>query len=173
MNYPSAIGYSIWLEFDTQNASLIKQIIENLSSKYNSPLFDPHLTLLPGIKDDEKDLILKFSHFVTNLNSFSLEIENIEHSDEFYKCVFLKVKSSYELMNLFSKSIEYFRNDEEKVFYPHISLIYSYLSINERMKILDEIRVYQFNKYDVKKISLVRTAGKPSEWKHVITFNLS
>lgn len=172
MNYPSAIGYSIWLEFDMQNASFIRQIIENLCSKFNSPLFDPHLTLLPGIKDDENDLVLKFSQFVKDLISFSLEIENIEHSDEFYKCVFLKVKSSPELMNLFSKSREFFKTEGEKVFRPYISLIYAYLSINERMKILNELQLYQFNKYDVKKISLVKTISKPSDWKHVITFNL-
>lgn len=172
MNFPSAIGYSIWLEFDINSASLIRQIIENLSSKFNSPLFDPHLTLLPGIEDDENELISHFSHFVRDLSSFQIEIESVEHSDEFYKCVFLEVKKSNELMDLYSNSKLFFKKEGDKIFNPHISLIYAYLNSNKRMKILEELRAYQFNKYDVKKISLVKTIGLPSDWKHIITFNL-
>ncbi len=172
MNYPSAIGYSIWLEFDIQSTSLIRQIIEDLRSKFKSPLFDPHLTLLPGIEDDENELISNFSHFVMDLNSFPIEIESFDHSDEFYKCVFMKVKKSNVLMDLYSKSKLFLKKGGDKVFNPHISLIYAYLSVDERAKIVEDLRVYNFNLVEVKKISLVKTIGEPSDWKHLTSFNL-
>ncbi|MCX8056562.1 MAG: hypothetical protein N3F03_02995 [Ignavibacteria bacterium] len=169
---PSAKGNSIWLMFDKHSEALLQKLIEDLSKQFNTPSFKPHLTLLPAIEFDE-NLVDRFSKFTQEIFPIELEVLGINTSNEFYKSIFLEIKKTNQLENIYQRSLEIFKDGKtNSKFEPHISLFYSYHSIEVINKIINDLQTYQFNKILVNKISLVSTEGTPEFWKEIISINL-
>lgn len=172
MIIPEAKGYSIWLMFDKESELRIKNVIEYLSKEYNTPNFEPHLTLLSKIETSNY-LFEKFSQLVDGLNSFEVSIQKLNYSDEFYKSVFLEVEKCNSLNDLLLKAKRLFNTEVDFTnFKPHISLIYSYSSIEIKKSIIQKFVELSSLKVKVNKVGLVNTEGTPEKWQELITVQI-
>ena len=133
--------YAIWFVFEKNDTEYFSNIIKELSIKYNSQAFAPHITAY-GLVDVDLDMLDKIvTDSIKGEKSFIIEKNNISYSDIFWKTLFVEFQQNIQLDRInkkLTKSLESFSKYEFK---PHVSLIYKKMNQDEQKKIADSLRV--------------------------------
>ncbi len=131
--------YSLWIIPSHDTKKRLKKVIIDLSKKYDGPVFEPHMTLLGNINSEELECIKKTKVLASQIKPFTVSFSEISFSTTYFQSVFLRIKSSAELMeaNLKAKKTYNFKND---VFMPHISLVYADVDMKTRERISNQIK---------------------------------
>ncbi len=169
MEDDSGIGCSVWLVPENTAAKKITSIISELSQRYATPLFEPHITIAKGIKNTN-NLPGRFREFFKSTLQFELSTGGINIDEHFFKCVFIEVEKTAFLSDLRKKADSYFRVPERQ-YNPHISLLYSDISMAERERTARSLSV-DIKKFAIKKVKLYLTIGKAYEWKELASVSL-
>jgi len=158
--------YSLWIIPDSKTKESLSKIINKLSKKYNSIVFEPHMTLLGVINCNEKTIIKGVKKLVKTVNPFTLTLSKVSFSTTYFQSVFVRVKSTAKLMevNLAAKKILKIDND---MFIPHISLLYGNYEMKVREQIAEQIKLPKMA-FKAKEIGIVPIRQDPSEWKALI-----
>lgn len=166
------LKYALWLEPSGDVAYKLQERIKKLSNKYQTPVFAPHVTLLSGLEASEHSLVPLVNTLASSHEPFELELTKAGYRDHFYESLFVHVKDSGSLKELRSTACQLFDVSEAEDFHPHLSLMYSDISRNEKERILNITgRDYHVN-FPVKAITLMEVEGGPEKWKksHVSVF---
>ena len=158
--------YAIWLVFEKNDTYYFSNIIKELSTQYNSQVFEPHITVygLVDVDLDELDKIVADS--IQGEKQFVVEKNKVSYSDDFWKTLFVEFKPNIQLERIskkLTKSLESFSKYEFK---PHVSLIYKKMNQDEQKKLSSSINIkehfkitgmviQQFNE-DIEKWKIVR-----------------
>jgi len=145
--------YTIWLIPSEPVYGQLKTIIDKLSREYNSPTFQPHLTILEHIEMDPSEIKQKLETLNKNLIGLELSLGPVSFSTTSARCVFVRVNSTAKLMqlNLDAKKLFGFEND---VFMPHISLMYGDYDMETREKATNKIQILPAT-FTVKEFALI------------------
>ena len=79
----SSEKYSLWLRPFGDTAFSIQQRINKLSEKYGTPSFEPHVTLLSGIRYGETELIQLTETLAGALEPFDLLLTKAGYTEKF------------------------------------------------------------------------------------------
>lgn len=149
----------------------LSSLITRLSNKYNTPNFEPHVTLIGGFDISKKDAISKTTELAKNLKSYIIKINNPVYLHEYYKSLFLKVEKTKEVLEAHVLARKIFNDKRDYEYFPHLSLMYGNSSNNIKEKIISEIK--QINlEFKANQIHLFSTAKGPKNWYKVKTYNL-
>ncbi|SRR5258708_11570565 len=163
--------YSLWVVPPPEISDLLQKLITNLSSKYNSPSFEPHMTLLGNISSDKKPMLEKANTLVSKLKPLPLSLSEISFSTTYFQSVFVRVKATAELMNANLIAKDIYQTDNS-VFMPHISLIYGNHSMEERGKIVSEVILPKNITFNAEEIIVIPSTQNPNEWTHLAELQL-
>lgn len=171
----SSDKYSLWLRPFGDISFSIQQRIDKLSEKYDTPSFEPHVTLISGIRYGETELIQLTETLAGALKPFDLLLTNAGYRDKYYQSLFVHIKKSEELMNAYKTALRLFDYEATEEYIPHLSLMYGNLSQEEKERILSIMGREFHIRFKVQSLLLVNTEGKPHEWKkiHLAEFNSS
>ncbi len=158
--------YSLWVTPTSSLKKSLDELILKLSKKYRSPKFEAHMTLLGNIDSDEKTMIKKTKELTSETKTFSLQLGEISFSTTYFQSVFVRVKSTDELMEANLKAKKIFQMDNN-VFMPHISLLYGNHQMKLREKIASEIELPKYKYFKAEKVIVVPSTQNPTEWKHL------
>lgn len=159
--------YSLWLEPSEDFASEFQERINELSQLHGTPAFSPHVTLVGGVTTSEKEAVSATKELASSLKPFELELTKADYLDRFYQSLFVHVAETDQLLNLRKKALHFFNISDAGEYMPHMSLLYGDLSQSRKGKILDRIGRDFHIPFTVKKMTLVKTDGKPDEWKRI------
>ena len=161
--------HSLWLRPQGDIAFSLQQRIEKLSKKYDSPAFEPHVTLLGGLKAGETELSQLTDTLAGSLHPFDVILTQADIGNTFYQSVFARVKKTDEIMNARNTSKQLFsvEPDEEKDHFPHLSLMYGNFTRNEKERVLNAMGREFHIRFTVSSLLLVETSGEPDEWKKI------
>src|SRR3989338_2213040 len=165
--------YTLWVVPTPQIKSILEKIILDLSEKYQGPKFEPHMTLLGDIETSEEEILKKTKELASIVKPFTCVLGEISFSTTYFQNVFVRVKSSANLMeaNLAAKQIF---NVGNNLFMPHISLLYGEHDISTREKIASKIQLPSDMSFQAEKISVVTSFSKnPRDWQHVVEFSFN
>lgn len=132
---------SIWLVPKGNDLSNLSTIINDLADKYKSPVFTPHLTLFGDTKVDFQVLKSAVDEVFTNVKPFKVKSTGISQSELFFKTVFIEFNLDENLTNLFNNVSSKTDNRSIDSFKPHISLIYKMMPKEEKLKIIESLKV--------------------------------
>lgn len=163
----SSEKYSLWLRPFGDIAFSIQQRINKLSDKYGTPSFEPHVTLLSGLRYGETELIQLTETLAGALSPFDLLLTKAGYRDKFYQSLFVHIKKSDELMNAYRTALQLFGRKEDEEYIPHLSLLYGDISQKEKERILSVMGREFHIRFEVHSLLLVKTEGKPDEWKKI------
>jgi len=166
------VTYALWLEPSGDIAYKLQERIKKLSNKYEAPVFAPHVTLLSGLKASENSLVPLVNTLASSHEPFQLQLTRAGYRDQFYESLFVHVKDSGSLKELRNTARQLFDLPEAEDYRPHLSLMYSDLSRNEKERILNIMgRDFHVN-FPVKAITLMEIKGGPEKWSksHVSVF---
>lgn len=112
---------------------IIKTIILDLSRKYETPEFEPHITFLGDFECDEKMVLKKTKNLASRHQNFGLEFGEVSMSTTYFQLVFARIKSNANLMNL-NLDVKHEFGAENKFYMLHTSLIYGEFPIKKERK---------------------------------------
>jgi len=149
----------------------LSSLIIRLSNKYNSPLFEPHVTLIGKLNINKKGAISKTLKLAENLKPYLIRINNPIYLNEYYKSLFLKAEKTKEVMEANFLARKFFNDKRDYEYFPHLSLMYGEASNQTKEKIISEIKEINL-KFKIDQIHLFSTANGPKNWYKIQTFNL-
>lgn len=163
----SSEKYSLWLRPFGDIAFSIQQRINKLSEKYNTPSFEPHVTLLSGLRYGETELIQLTNTLAAALTPFEILLTKAGYRDKYYQSLFAHVKKSEELMNAYKTAVRLFDIEETEEFIPHLSLMYGDFTQEEKERILSILGREFHIRFEVHNLLLVKSEGSPEEWENI------
>ena len=159
--------YCVWLKFDSADLS---EIIVNLSQKYNGPVFEPHCTLIGKTDVSLPKLKSAIIGLNSNFDLSKVHTKEINYSDNYWRTLFIELDEKKVL----TKWHEYIRHslsiDIDKKYLPLISLMYNYISREEKKRIAENIRLQ--STYKIKSIQIVDCSDKVDEWHTVFEYKI-
>ena len=159
-----------WLTFQKNDEDFLQDIINELSKKYNSVSFEPHITAcrLVNIELD------KISRICENISArfkpFNVEFLNISYSDDLWKTLFVNLKTSTIMNEIYDNLRNELQNIEKYVFEPHISLIYKNMSTSDKKEISKNLKLKK--QFRIDSISILHYSNKIENWEIVEKFIL-
>lgn len=132
---------SIWLVPQKEDEKYLSEIISDLGIEYDAPLFTPHLTLLGNLNIELNKLKNILDEVFANKKAFSIKKTIINHSEEFFKTIFIEFELNNDLKNLFIEVSNKTDNRDIATFKPHISLIYKTMPVDEKLKIIERLKI--------------------------------
>ncbi|CAM9622311.1 unnamed protein product [Choristocarpus tenellus] len=174
---PTFIGYSLWLVGGEPARSKFQTIISDLSIKYNTPHFEPHVTLLAGVGEEggEDEIVEKTRGLASKLEPVLSRVECCSSKDLFFQSVFAVLKKEDALMSAHTAARVAFGQDPEGVltYMPHLSLIYGDLAPSVREDIIQTVEEnVKGTELCLKFIEVWCTKGHVSEWYKAATIPL-
>ena len=103
--------YSLWLRPFGDIAHSLRERIKKLSEKYNTPIFEPHVTLLGGLQHGETELTQLTDTLAGALHPFDVVLTRAGFGDTFYQSIFVHAQKTSELVDA--------RSTAEKLFGTH------------------------------------------------------
>ncbi|MFH0948934.1 MAG: 2'-5' RNA ligase family protein [Candidatus Aenigmatarchaeota archaeon] len=148
--------YSLWLIPEEPFRKKYNGLIYELSRKYRTPQFEPHITLISVITGKEKDVVYKTDELAAQTNKFDMEIAGLQTSDLWYKSLFARMRKTAELITLHKRALEIFGEMAEHGDYdPHMSLLYDSIENKDKQQTCNDIKWVEKEKFGVATIFLV------------------
>jgi 2'-5' RNA ligase len=171
MNTPEK--YALWLMPGGETFYRLETLIGELSLRHGTPVFPPHMTLLGGLFPPREKLLEKVPALAASLKPFGVGFEGIGCLDEYYRCIFIKVRQTKEVVDANRKAREIFGREDDAPFMPHLSLVYADMKAAKKRKIISSLENEVRNVgFEADSLHLYSTPGEPSEWYEEKEFSL-
>ncbi len=165
--------HALWLRPFGDAAFELKQRIKSLSEKYDTPLFEPHITLLSGLRRGKTELIQLTNTLAGSLQPFTVELTTKGYHDDFYQSYFVRVKKTDAFINAQETAEKLFGCTTDVDYFPHLSLMYGHVDDKEKRKLVDTSGPLKNDSFPVHSMLLIRTEGDVQDWKKIHTAEFS
>jgi len=154
----------LWLippEFHTYS-----EIVQELSSKFGSPSFTPHLTLFSNFEQSCEKVVSLLQPIITEYAKFSLQSRKCATGNQYYRCVMAEIDNCHELQQLHAVVKNALGGGYDESFYPHVSLAYGLNEVEKQQaKQMVNDRVDWHASWPVTAVFIVDCQGPITEWK--------
>jgi len=173
---PEKEKYALWLMPEGELGDRLGALIRDLAAEFAAPPFQPHITLLGGIRGRLEGIKRKASDLAASLRPFEVRLSHLDYLDEYYKCLFIRVEETEAVMDAFSEARDFMKSFLDGLSLdapmPHLSLLYGDFSFALKEELILRIgRTYEAN-FTARDIHLFSTEGTPEEWKRIASFPL-
>jgi 2'-5' RNA ligase len=166
-------SYSIWLIPSGDIYDSLSRIISSFSVRYQTPLFIPHITLIDSLTGSIDDVSQKIFQLVSLIHPFEIRLERLDHLEEYFKCLFIRVEKTTQIMQAYLRAITIFNIKTDFEYMPHLSLLYGKLKREEKDHIIKSLRVEEYKiNFSVNNIAIVQITGHPESWRPAKYFDI-
>lgn len=154
-SYMTRERMSLWLVPSDKHKSILDEIILSLSQRYESPLFEPHVTVYAGhlTLEETRSVI---SSIANAFSGFALTIASISYDNTFTKTLFLTFEHSEKLESLALSIRNAITKPSDYVLDAHLSLIYGDMDEQEKQRLCKSITL-PIEKIFFNKLRAIRT----------------
>ena len=119
----SAATYSLWSKPTGSAYDVLVRTIRRLAHELDGPMFEPHVTLLGQLEGTAQDHVRRSEQLAQQLQPFQIVLIDPSYGNEYFQCVFTRVKQTPPLMNAHAVARRVFGRGKE-TYMPHLSLVY-------------------------------------------------
>ena len=157
--------FVVWLMPSGSIYSTLARLISETGTQFDTPVFEPHVTLLGGLRGQQKDLELKAERLAGALSPFDIYLTDPCFGNSYFQSLYYKVQNTGALTAAYRKAFAVFYPDKKGTpFFPHLSLLYGHIPEQEKVNLVKKLKPNQF-KFKATGLFLVCIDGKPHEWK--------
>jgi len=150
----------------------LKGVIDSLSLRYEAPQFEPHVTLVGGLKGSEKDVTLKTEKLSEEIRRFPIKLDGADYRNEFFKALFLRAQKEGGIFEANSKARETFGLPADPEYMPHLSLLYGNFDTQKKKEMIERYVRSVDTEFIVDRLHLFSTDGEVHMWKEIEQFPL-
>jgi 2'-5' RNA ligase len=159
--------YSLWLTPSGSDFRQLLALVNSIGHKYGTPLFKPHITLLSGLLGSEEELESRVSQLSSQFSAFTVHCSNMDWSDDYFRCLYIKVKKEPALVALHEQARKLIPNKKKGDFEPHISLMYGKLAHKAKQELAIKLEKEYPEHLLIDSLSLYQCSGPPESWHRV------
>ena len=166
-------SYSIWLMPEGDVFDKFSKLIIKISDEYNSPKYQPHVTLLGGLVGFTKEEVMsKASELAKSIEPFTITLTEVTYPasypndhEAYYRSLYILAERTQPLMKANELARTMFSREGDPPFNPHLSIMYEPFPAETKEEIISKIG-REFNVgFEVNNIYLWSDKGLPHEWK--------
>jgi 2'-5' RNA ligase len=116
--------HSIWLMPCSKEEQTFAGIVRDLAKRFDSPIFQPHLTLVEDMPRRCEDLKPLLEQLADGIASFDASVVAVEESPLYYRSFYARFPVAPPLRALKKRAVDLFGVGSLEAFMPHISLAY-------------------------------------------------
>jgi 2'-5' RNA ligase len=167
-----AVGVSLWLSPGGEEAAAMATLIGEMSGRFGTPRFEPHLTLLGGLGTPEDEAGEKALRLAGRLRPVPMPLREVTGEPAFFRCLYAAVEAGPELESARAEALALFAPEPERAFRPHLSLVYGRLAPEAKAELARALRPRLPGAILARHLDLVRTQGPPEHWWLLRRFDL-
>jgi 2'-5' RNA ligase len=164
--------FSLWVMPSGSLYQALSECIESLSLTYRGPVFEPHVTVIGNVRGTESNVVAKTGELAEILEPYSLVLESPDYFDEFFKCIFLRVVKTHEVIQANSSARKVFNHQDISPYQPHLSLFYGKLPVDTKKEIVDNLKSICHGSFVASSIQLFSIEDDLKSWYLVHQFSL-
>lgn len=166
-------SYSIWLMPEGDVFDKFSKLIIKISDEYNSPKYQPHVTLLGGLVGFTKEeVISKATELADSIEPFTITLTEVTYPtsypndhEAYYRSLYILAERTEPLMKANELARKMFGREGDLPFNPHLSIVYGPFPAETKEGIISKVGG-EFNvSFEVNSIYLWSDNGLPHEWK--------
>jgi 2'-5' RNA ligase len=166
-------GYHVFFEPKGEINEQLEAVIRNLSAEYGGPVFQPHVTLLAMIPEDDENLLVeKTKRLATKISPFNLTFEQLCAEDRYFRALYAKAIVSEELSSSRALVLEEFGMEEVGEYMPHLSLLYGNYDASRKLETIESLKRLLPLSFNVDAVTLWKTPGDATTWTRVGEYKL-
>lgn len=123
--FPMRAPYSLWLMPPLGERSRFATIIQNLSRRFQTFHFEPHITLSAPKDTTESEVLKRAREIASRLAPVPIRLENVGYTDAYFRCLFFQAEKSRALLDAHHVAATHLNGEHEPNFIPHLSLLYA------------------------------------------------
>lgn len=150
----------------------LSQTIHHLGQLYETPVLEPHVTLLGGVTGPEEEVTSKTKQLASQIAGYEIKLGWPDYLSEYFRCLFLRVEEKKPVMEASHRARTVFDRHGDLRYFPHLSLMYGRLGPGVKQTIVPRIGDYFGKKFEVSSIHLFSTEGEPRDWYRIREFLL-
>jgi 2'-5' RNA ligase len=132
--------HSIWLMPQAEDEQAFAAIVRNLAKRFDSPVFQPHLTLVEDMPRSCEELKPLLERLTEGMASFSAPVDTVEESLLYYRSFYVRFPVATPLKTLKERAVGLFGVGSFETFMPHISLAYGVPDSPQKMEAVAALR---------------------------------
>ena len=156
---------AIWLIPSEEDRNFYQEIINELSQEYNTPVFEPHITLV-AVQNATHVQLGKLKNYYKVILPIKVNMRNLGSLGKYYQQVFISGNGGQRLLNLWQKSLEVLEMPTYQ-FMPHLSLLYGDLEKEKVQAILDKYQDKLDRTIFIESVKIMDTGGEVANWKPI------
>ncbi len=165
--------HSLWMVPSGEAHERLQDLISGLAAAHGTPVFRPHVTLLGGLTAPLRQIEAKATRLASSLRPFMVRFSGIGHADEYYRCLFLRVRKTRDVMAANAMAREAFDRVGDRPFMPHLSLMYCDFDASRKEETASAVGADVLGiAFEVDAICVFSTDGEPGQWKGVLSLPL-
>jgi len=116
--------HSIWLLPDTDTSNEVRRVIECLAKLQETPVFEPHVTLLGDLTARIKNTAQQCEAAFAGVGQISARVTNVGRSDAHFMSLYLEVSLPSQIIDIRDSLSMKLSREKPSHFLAHISLAY-------------------------------------------------
>ncbi len=165
-------SYALWIMPAAETYDQLARVIFDLSQKYGTPVFEPHVTLLANIPKSQDDAAAHCQRLATILEPYSIQLTKLDQLDEYYRCLFVRVRETDAVVKAHWRACDIFGIPCGRLFMPHLSLLYGEFQKATKREIIANLGDSWNLEFYVDRFHLIDGRGGPTEWRKLGEFAL-
>ncbi len=166
--------FHLWLVPTGAGRDRLAGVIAGLSTRYHGPAFDPHLTLLGGLKGEEGEMVACTNQLARVLQPFEIRLMGPGSAASYFRCLYLPAELSPPLLEAHQRATQLFDRQPASTFDPHVSLLYGVFAETVKRAIIKTLPSDLPGSVSLSRLQLIRADSmNPQDWRVVKTLDLS
>jgi 2'-5' RNA ligase len=166
-------GTALWLVPDGPEAQAMSALIGELSARFGTPTFAPHVTLL-AVQGSEAQAVLEGGReLARSIQDFSVRFDGLEHSADYLRALVVRIAPDLPILDARRRAQAAFPSEPVGPFVPHLSLLYGSLPVETRRHLTAEVRESAPASIVLRGLQVMSIDGTPGEWRPLGRFRLS
>ena len=163
--------YSLWLIPAPPAFKILTAVIRKLAVRFRTPEFEPHVTLTSGLTQALPELEQCAAILADRFGTFDLSCRSIDWTPEFFRSLFLPIKPTVELTNLY-RDVHALVEVPQSSFFPHLSLLYGGLDPSVKSSLAEELAAQLPARIELPTLGVVHASSQTavSTWRPIRTF---
>ena len=160
-------GYSLWLMPTGEVYEQFSGLITTLAEEYQGPVFEPHVTLLGGVRQAEDEILRRAAQLVVGQPPFAISLRSVDYHDVYFRALFVRAEQSDPLQALYTRAKALLAMPDLPEYLPHLSLLYGHVPPSVKEHIIQAIGRDHTTAFPVNSVHVFNTNGEAQTWSRV------
>jgi 2'-5' RNA ligase len=162
--------YHLWFKPAGRAYETLAQTIRTLAGQLDTPVFEPHVTLLAYLNGGETEHFQRAGELATRLKPCEVILTEPSFQNDYFQCLYMLVHPTPDVMTNRVMAEELFDRAQEP-YMPHLSLVYGSLPESRKRAIIRRLPPDIRTSFVATTLYLIRADSMaPKDWREIAAF---